>query len=125
MMQWITYFAAWFQIIITLSITIVGFVTYRQPHYHNTRTLLALAALTFLTLTELLLVLAQAYWISPTRPLSPALLSALFGCVLLIYVSEFLFRKVQGRRWNIARVCVALFYIAFLVIAVIGYIYNL
>ena len=72
MMQWITSFAAWFQIIITLSITIVGVVTYRQPHYHNTRTLLALAALTFLTLTELLLALTQAHWIIPTRPLSPA-----------------------------------------------------
>lgn len=125
MTQWITSFAAWFQIIITLSITIVGFVTYRQPHCYNIRTLLALVALTFLSLTELLLVFAQAYWIIPTRPLSPALLSALFGCVLLIYVSEFLFRRVQGRGWSIARVCIALFYIAFIVIAVIGYIYNL
>ena len=35
---------------------------------------------------------------------------------MLIYTSEFLLRKVQGHGWNIARVCVALFYIAFLVI---------
>ncbi len=125
MMQWITSFTAWFQIIITLSFTIVGFVTYRQPHYHNTRTILALAALTFLTLTELLLVLAQAYLLLPTRPLSPGLLSALSTCVMLIYMSEFLLRNLQGRRWNIARVCIALFYIAFIVITAIGYVYNL
>jgi len=124
-MQWIASFVAWFQTIITRSITIVGFVTYRQPYYHNTRTLLALAALTLLTLTELLLVLAQAYLLLPTRPLSPDLLTGLFGCVMLIYTSEFLLRKVQGHGWNIARVCVALFYIAFLVITAVGYIYNL
>ena len=60
MMQWITSFATWFQIIIPLSITIVGFVTYRQPYYHNTRTLLALAALTFLAIDRFRMYKRQA-----------------------------------------------------------------
>ncbi len=124
-MQWITSFAAWFQLSIAVFITIGCFVAYQQPHFHNTRTMLALIVLVFLTLTELFLVLAQAYSIIPTRPLSPLLLTTIYGCCVFIGASEFLFRKLQGRGLNIARVCVAILYIAFTVIVVVGYIYNL
>ncbi len=123
-MQWLTYFSAWFQVSIAVFITIGGFIAYQQPQFHNTRTMLALIVLVFLTLTELFLVFAQAYSIIPTRPLSPLLLTTIYGCCVFVGASEFLFRKLNGRGWNITRVCIAILYIAFTII-VIGYIYNL
>ncbi len=156
MLQWITYFSAWFQVSITLFIMIGGFVAYRQPQFHNTRTIVALITLVFLALTELFLVLAQAHSIIPTRPLSSILLTAIYGCCVFVGASEFLFipscepsynfvftsiahiegsklyvrpqlgiRRLRGRGWNISRVCVAIFYLAFTIIVAIGYVYNL
>jgi len=125
MVQGLTSFVAWFQTSITVLLLIVGFVSYQQPQFHNTRTLVALMSLVFLALTQVFLVLAQALLIIPTRPLSYDLFTALFGCCMLIYLSEFLFRKLQGRGWNITRGCVAILYLAFTIIVVLGYVHNL
>ncbi len=124
-MQWLSSFVAWYQVIVTLFLIIGGFMAYRQPQLHNTRTLVALMALVFLALAQVFLVLAQLYAIIPTRPLSPTLFTTLFGCCMFISLSEFLFRKLQGRGWNITRVCVAMFYLAFTIIVVLGYVHNL
>ena len=108
--------------VLTLCISIV---TYRQPHNHNNKTLVALMALVLLTLTELFLIVAQARSLIPVRKGNSSLFLAIFALTASINISVFVTQSMKGRSWRIFRMSYGIAAVVFALFVVIAYLYNL
>ena len=124
-MDILSYLADGFFVFFTVLTFCIGVVAYRQPHYHNNKTLVAIIVLVLLTLTELFLIIAQTCSIIPVRKSSSSLFLAIFALTASINISAFATRSLKGRGWRIFRVSYMIAAVVFALFTAIAYVYNL
>ena len=124
-MDILSYFADGFFVFFTVLTLCISIVTYRQPHYHNNKTLVAIIVLVLLTLTELFLIIAQTRSIIPVRKSSSSLFLAIFALTASINISAFATRSMKGRGWRIFRMGYIIAAVVFALFTAIAYVYNL
>ncbi len=120
-----SYYYEWLVVILIIFMLVGSVFTYRQQaEYHNNKSLLAIGILAILALIALLLAIAQARAILPTRSSNGTLFSAIFLLMMAIWQLAFSYKSLQSRGWRIFRVCFAVFVVVLAISVVVGYIYN-